>query len=121
MIKRVSMMKRHPGMTMEESIDCYENHHVKFGEVLFAKARRYVRRYIQPESNPLTGDFVELDFDVIMEIWWDSREDFEEAMQAIPKSGLLDDIRASGATLFAASNNPAFTVVEYETEMMRPC
>lgn len=117
MIKQVSMMKRHPDLTMAAFIDRYENHHAKFGEVLFAKANRFVRRYVQPQRNPLTGETAELDFDVIMEIWWDSPEDFDAAMAAIPKSPMLGDIVASGATLFASSNNPAFTVVEYDTDL----
>ena len=117
MIKQVSVMKRHPGMTMQEFIDRYEGHHAKFGERLFGKAQRFVRRYVQPQKNPLTGTVVESDFDVIMEIWWNSQEDFEEAMRGIASSGLIDEIRKSGAKLFASQNNPAFTVVEYDSNM----
>lgn len=120
MLKQVSMMKRHPGLTMEEFIARYEGHHAKFGEKLFGKARRFVRRYVQPETNPLTGEIAELDFDVIMEIWWDSREDFTDAMKGIATSGLLDDIRSSGEALFASQNNPAFTVVEHDSPMANP-
>lgn len=119
MIKQVSMMKRHPDLTMDEFIDLYENRHAKFGEVLFAKAQRFVRRYVQPQKNPLTGVTAELDFDVIMEIWWDKQQDFDDAMQAIPKSPMLSEIVASGARLFASPNNPAFTVVEYDTDLKK--
>lgn len=117
MIKQLSVMKRRPGMTMEEFISRYESHHAKFGEKLFAKAQRYVRRYVQPEKNPLTGVAVELDFDVIMEIWWDSRKDLEDAMKAIATSGLIEEIRDSGQKLFASQNNPAFTVTECDSDM----
>ena len=119
MIKQLSMMKRHPDLTMEQFIDRYENHHAKFGEILFRKAHRFVRRYVRPERNPLTGEVAELDFDVIMEIWWENREDFDECMAAIPKSGLIDQIRESGASLFASHNNPAFTVSEYDSALER--
>jgi hypothetical protein len=117
MIKQVSMMKRRPGMTMQEFIDRYEGHHAKFGEQLFAKARRFVRRYVQPQKNPLTGKVIEIDFDVVMEIWWDSQEDFDAAMKAVATSGLIDEIRKSGEMLFASQNNPAFTVVEYDSNL----
>ena len=63
MMKQISVMKRHPDLTMEEFVRLYESYHVKFGEALFAKAQRYVRRYVQPERNPLTGETVEMDFD----------------------------------------------------------
>ena len=115
MFKQVSMMKRHPSLTMEQFIALYESRHAKFGEVLFAKAVRLVRRYVQPSRNPLTGEVKELDFDVIMEIWWNNQEDFNEAMAALPKSDLLGAVRESGATLFASHDNPAFTVVEYDS------
>lgn len=118
MIKQVSMMKRRPGLSMEAFIEAYENHHAKIGEALFTKARRFVRRYVQPQKNPLTGQIVELDFDVIMEIWWDKQEDFEEAMASLAANP--DAIAAaseSGARIFASSSNPACTVVEYDSDM----
>ena len=117
MIKQVSLMKRHPSLTMEQFIDRYESHHARFGEVLFARAARFVRRYVRPQVNPLTGEAKELDFDVVMEIWWHEQADFDAAMAAIPKSPLLPEIVASGATLFASRDNPAFTVDERDTDL----
>jgi hypothetical protein len=114
-VKQVSVMKRHPDLTMEQFIELYESRHARFGEVLFRNAKRYVRRYVQPMTNPLTGKVEELDFDVIMEIWWESPEAMAEGMKGIATSGLIDDIRKSGETLFASQNNPGFTVLEYET------
>lgn len=114
-IKQVSVMKRHPDLTMEQFIELYESRHAKFGEVLFKNARRYVRRYVEPMKNPLTGKVEELPFDVIMEMWWNSPEDMEAGMKSIATSGLIDQIRASGETLFASQNNPGFTVREYDT------
>jgi len=115
MIKQVGMMKRHPSLSMAEFIEIYESRHAKFGEKLFTKAARMVRRYVQPSKNPLTGETKELDFDVILEIWWHSQEDFDAAMQALPKSNLLAAIKESGASLFASHDNPAFTVLEYDS------
>lgn len=115
MIKQVSVMKRHPSLTMEQFIEQYEGRHAKFGEVLFKKARKLTRRYVQPQPNPLTGKVEELDFDVILEIWFDSEADLKEAMEGIATSGLIDQVRESGARLFATTNLPAFTVLEYES------
>jgi hypothetical protein len=114
-VKQVSVMKRHPDLTMEQFIDLYESRHARFGEVLFKDAARYVRRYVQPMTNPLTGKVEELDFDVIMEIWWDSPEAMAAGMKGIATSGLIDEVRKSGETLFASQNNPGFTVLEYES------
>lgn len=117
MFKQLSLMKRKPGLSMEEFIEQYESRHAKFGETLFANAARYVRRFVRPQRNPLTGEVRELDFDVIMEIWWHSEADFQAAMQGLATSDLLPQIRASGEALFASQDNPAFSVEEYETPL----
>lgn len=117
MIKQVSMMKRHPDLTMEQFVALYEARHAEFGRYLFRNASRFVRRYVQPMRNPLTGETKELDFDVVMEIWWDDAETMAEALKAIATCGFTDRIRESGAELFASSDNPAFTVTEYDTEL----
>lgn len=115
MIKQVSVLKRHPSLTMDEFIARYESGHAKFAEVLFKNARKIVRRYVRPQANPLTGEVVELDFDVILELWFDSQADLDAALGGIATSGLVDQIRESGAALFATSNAPVFTVLEYES------
>ena len=80
-----------------------------------SRPQRYMRRYVQPLKNPLTGEVKELDFDVIMELWWDSAEDMAADMKDFMASPLVPAIRDSGNALFASADNPAFTVIEYET------
>ena len=82
MIKQVVFLKKRPDMTMEEFVNYYEQQHSQLSKRLGAKpplpnAQRYVRRYITPEKNPLTGEVIHPGYDCIMEIWWNSREDFE--------------------------------------------
>ena len=117
MIKQVSMMKRHPSLSMAVFVARYETYHARFGETLFARSRRFVRRYVQPVTNPLTGVVAEMDFDVIMEIWWEDRASYEADMGGLLKSDLLPAIRESGLNLFASQNNPAFTVIEHDSDM----
>ncbi|MET0239966.1 MAG: EthD domain-containing protein [Sphingobium sp.] len=118
MLKQVSMMKRHPDLTMEAFVERYETHHARLGEALFAKAKRFLRRYVQPQTNPLTGETTELDFDVVMEIWWASRADFEDAMAALASNPeAVAQASESGRTLFASASNPAFTVIERDSDM----
>jgi hypothetical protein len=119
MLKQVVFLKRRPGMTMEEFIDYYENHHAKLGAKHMPLARRYVRRYVRPEKNPITGEVVELDFDVIMEIWWDSREDYEATMREVGKGETFRLFYEDEEKLFASHDNPVVTVEEYESDMPR--
>jgi hypothetical protein len=119
MLKQVVFLKRRPGMTMEEFIDYYENHHAKLGEKHMPLARRYVRRYVRPEKNPITGEVVELDFDVIMEIWWDSRDDYEATMREVGKGETFRLFYEDEEKLFASHDNPVVTVEEHESDMPR--
>ena len=36
-----------------------------------------------PEINPVTGEVIDPGYDCIMEIWWNSREDFENSQKVI--------------------------------------
>ncbi|TAL02230.1 MAG: ethyl tert-butyl ether degradation protein EthD [Rhodospirillaceae bacterium] len=119
MLKQVFLLKRRAGMTMEEFKNYYENHHAKFGELFLTTARRYVRRYVRPQKNPLTGQVVELDFDVIMEIWWDSKEDSKAAMKKATEEGLFKLIYEDEEKLFNTHDNRVFTVEEYDTDLPR--
>ncbi len=115
MLKQVLLLKRRPGMSREEFIDYYENHHSKLVEPFMTQARRYVRRYATPQKNPITGAVVELDFDVITEIWWDSREDLKAAGRKIVESGISRAIYEDEEKLFATHDNPIFFVEEYDS------
>jgi hypothetical protein len=119
MLKQVCLLKRRPGMTREEFIDYYENRHSKIGEGCMPLARRYVRRYIVPEKNPITKEVVEPPYDVVMELWWDSREDFESTMKQLGEGDLFKTIQEDEKNIFASHSNPVFTVEEYDSDLSR--
>jgi hypothetical protein len=50
-----------------------------------------------------------------MEIWWNSREDFENSQRIIGDPERLPDILADEAKLFATHSNPMCSVVEYDS------
>jgi EthD domain-containing protein len=122
MIKQVVFLKKRPDLTMEEFMDYYENQHSQLSKRMGAKpplpnAQRYVRRYVTPEKNPLTGEVIHPGYDCIMEIWWNSREDFENSQRIIADPERLPDIMADEAKLFATHSNPMCSVVEYDSPM----
>src|SRR3546814_6109399 len=54
LLKLVALLKRRPGMTLDEFRDYYETTHSKFAEPLKGGlAVRYVRRYFTPIVHPL--------------------------------------------------------------------
>jgi hypothetical protein len=117
MLKQVVLLKRRDGMSMDEFIHYYEEHHAKLGERFMPLARRYLRRYVRPEKNPITGEIVELDFDVVMEIWWNTRQDFEATMKQIGAGEAHRLFYEDEEKLFNSHNNRVFTVDEYESDM----
>jgi translation initiation factor 2B subunit (eIF-2B alpha/beta/delta family) len=111
MFKQVCFFRKRPDMTMEEFIDYYENQHSQLSKRLgrspsIPNAVRYVRRYLTPEMNPVTGEVIDPGFHCIMEIWWNSREDFENSQRLI---------KEDEAKLFATHSNPMCSVVEYDS------
>ena len=122
MLKQMCFFKKRPDMTMEEFMDYYENQHSQLAKKTGAKpaipnAVRYVRRYLVPEKNPVTGEIHDPSYDCIMEIWWNSREDFENSQRIISDPERLPLTKADEAKLFASHANPVCTCIEYDSPM----
>lgn len=122
MFKQICFFKKRPDMTMEEFIDYYENQHSKLSQKQgrspsIPNAVRYVRRYLTPEINPVTGQEHDCGYHCIMEIWWNSRADFEASQAIIADPSRLDFIKEDEARVFASHANPIASVIEYDSPM----
>lgn len=120
MLKQVVFLKKRDDLTMEQFMDYYENQHSQLSKKLGAKpalpnAQRYVRRYIKPEKNPLTGEVLHPGYDCIMEIWWNSRADFEAAMSGLADPAMLQTRLEDERKLFASNSNPVCIVEEVDS------
>ena len=120
MIKQVVFLKKRDGLTMQEFMDYYEHQHSQLSARTGAKpplpnAQRYVRRYVTPEKNPLTGEIIHPGYDCIMEIWWNTREDFEAAMKGLADPAMLEIRKADERNLFATNSNPVCIVEEHDS------
>jgi hypothetical protein len=122
MFKQICFFRKNPNMTMDEFMDYYENQHSQLAKKQGLKpaipnAVRYVRRYLTPEKNPVTGEVIDSGFDCLMEIWWNSRADFEASQAIISDPARLPAVKADEAKLFASHNNPVVSVEEYDSPM----
>ena len=122
MLKQICFFRKRPDMTMDEFLDYYENQHSQLSKrqgraPSLPNAQRYVRRYLVPEKNPVTGTVIDPGFDCIMEIWWNSREDFENSQRVISDLARLPAIKEDELNLFATHDNPVCTVIEYDSPM----
>lgn len=122
MLKQICFFRKRPDMTMDEFMDYYENQHSQLAKKMGAKpaipgAVRYVRRYLVPEKNPITGEVHDPGFDCLMEIWWNNREDFERSQAIISSPDRIQMTMDDEAKLFASHANPVVTCIEYDSPM----
>lgn len=122
MIKQLVFLRKRPELTLEQFMDYYENQHSQLSKKMgrspsIPNAQRYVRRYLTPEKNPVTGEVLDPGYDCIMEIWWNSREDFENSQRIIADPERLPAIKEDEARLFANHSNPVCTVTESDSPM----
>lgn len=117
MIKQVVFLQKRPDMTMEEFIDYYENQHTLLAKRVgnMPTALRYVRRYVRPEQNAVTGKVHDCGYACIMEIWWKNREDFENSQRLVADPEQLPHVIEDENRLFATHCNPVCIVDEYDS------
>jgi len=125
MFKQICFFRKRPDMTMDAFMDYYENQHSQLSKRMgrapsLPGAQRYVRRYLKPEKNPVTGTVIDPGFDCIMEIWWNSREDFENSQKVISDPERLPAIKEDEEHLFATHNNPVCSFIEEYDSPMGP-
>ena len=122
MFKQICFFRKRPDMSMEEFMDYYEHQHSTMAQRTGLKpaipnAVRYVRRYLTPEKNPITEEVHDPGFDCIMEIWWNSREDFENSQRIISDPARKPHTMADEKRLFASHANPVCSVIDYDSPM----
>jgi EthD domain len=119
--KLITLLKRRPTLSREAFIDYYESTHVKIAnKYMNGRATRYFRRYLQPVTNPLTGESIEPDFDVLTEVWFADRAAFEAAMVVFASPEVAVEIAWDEEHLFDRAKNRLFTEVEEHESRLTP-
>ena len=116
MLKVIGFLKRKPGMTVEDFRDYYESHHRVIGEkYLRDHAVKYMRRYLTPFADPLSGNQAEQPCDVVMEIWYRDRAAYDAAMANFVRPDVAAEIAEDEEKLFDRKYNRFFFVDECES------
>lgn len=110
-------MKRRPGMSKEEFRDYYENHHVPMALKYASGIKKYVRRYLDPQPRPETGDGEDLGYDVITELWFEDEKIFEGTLKYLSTAVLPDEVIEDEKQLFDRERMRLATTVEYVTSL----
>lgn len=114
MFKVLIFLKRKPGMTLEAFRDYYETVHAKLALKHPGGMKRYLRRYVRPFPNVITGEVEELDFDVVTECWFESKAAF--AANVLP-ADIREEIAADEERVFDRPQTRFVTVSEVETDL----
>jgi hypothetical protein len=117
MFKAFAMIKRKPGTTMEQLIAHYESSHAPLAVKSVPNLKKYVRHFIRPYGNDVYSLDNELPYDVVTEIWFDDREDFERGMAHLIEPETAVAIAEDEDRLFDRSSIRFVTVEDRETEL----
>jgi hypothetical protein len=118
MIKMVTLLKRKPGMSMDEFINYYETKHSKIGEkYLSPHAVRYVRRYLRPLPESIIPVPMEQYYDVVMEIWFPDYSALSAAFTDLMKPEAQAEIIKDETQLFDRSRIHVYMVEEHESKL----
>lgn len=118
MFKVMILIKRRPGMSMEEFIDYYETRHAVLGASTLPMMTGYVRHYLRPLGSHVGDGAAELPYDVLTEITFKDEGGFHEAMAVLAVPETAAEITADEAKLFDRSTITFMHVEDRATDMV---
>lgn len=113
--KILLFMKRRPDISVDAFRDYYESKHAPLAAKYSSGVSRYIRRYIDPQPHPETGEFTDAP-DVITELWFDNEETYRGTLAYITTSLMPDEIIEDEKNLFDRTAFRIATVVERESD-----
>ena len=85
MIKLIVMLKKRRDISVQDFVRHYEQIHAPLGLGLMPSVVRYTRKYLESRGSKASYS-VDDAFDVVTEVWFSSRDDYENSMDAIRTS-----------------------------------
>lgn len=114
MFKILAYLVKREGMTIEEFIDYYENHHVPLIVSLAPPPAVYKRHYVQ-RGNAMNIGEAGLDFDVVVEQAFADPAAFESWIGAVTAGDAGEQVAADEARFLDRSRTRASVVSDYVT------
>lgn len=116
MWKILLFMNRRPDISVEAFREYYETRHAPLAEKYSSGVSRYIRRFIDPQPHPETGEWTDGP-DVITELWFEDENIYRGTLAYITSSLMPEEIIEDEKNLFDRSSFRIATVVEHETAM----
>ena len=80
MFEVMILIRRKPGMSMEEFVRYYETAHAPLGASKVPNMKRYVRHFLRPYGNAVYGTDPASQEDFVTELWFDDEADFQSGV-----------------------------------------
>lgn len=125
MMKIICLLKRKPGTTRAQFKEYYEANHAPLCERLLPFYQDYYRSYFAETQDYETGHLDnkvgdELDFDVITELTFSSRENYENLVAALSDPRIGDQITADEEKFMDRSKMSVYIVEECRSSRREP-
>jgi uncharacterized protein (TIGR02118 family) len=117
MFKMMIFVKRKLGMSHEEFVDYYENHHAMLAARLAPHIRKYVRNYIYPIKNENYSDEEQPSVDCVTEVWYDNENAFEDTIAELIASNNTETIMQDEARVFDRAAIRWFKTIVRESDL----
>lgn len=114
-VKVMCLLKRKPGLSLEEFIDYYENKHAPMILRILPYHADYRRNYVRQGGELSTMDGQPADYDVITEASFATREDFDRFCLEAAKPELREMVIADELNFIDRENLRFFIVDEYNS------
>ena len=88
----IAFIKKADDVSAEELQRFYEDELRSVFLMRYPSATRYIRRYLRPFPNPLTGEIADLPYDMLTEARYASRVAFEQAQSRLSDIEKTEDI-----------------------------
>lgn len=114
MFKVLSYLVKRDGMTSEEFVDYYENHHVPLILSLAPPPAVYKRHYLQRGDAVNIGE-ASIDFDVVTEQVFEDRSGFESWVGAVTAGDAGEQVAADEARFLNRARTRSCVVTDFVT------
>lgn len=114
MLRLLSYLCKREGMTTEEFVDYYENHHVPLILSLAPAPALYMRHYVLRGDSLNIGE-ASIDFDVVTEQQWAHRDAFRGWMDAVTTGMAGERVAEDEARFLNRSRTRTSVVRDYVT------
>jgi hypothetical protein len=114
MFKLLAYLSKRNGMTMDEFVDYYENHHLPLILSLAPTPMEYKRHYLQRGDSVNVGE-ASIDFDVVTELQWTDRSAFYAWIGAVTGGAAGERVAADEERFLDRSRSRVCVVTDYVT------